>query len=336
MDAETKDILLAKALAGEASDAERAALEAWLAAEPGARAGWEEMQRLWQGTDEVLATAPRFDAGAAWEKVAAQTTHPEKAPLGLPLPATRAKRISLPAWTRYAVAAAAVLLIGLFVLKPFGGKGGMQTIVAEYDNTPVVLADGSKVALRAGSRLTHPKKFSGSTRGVTLEGEGFFEVARDEQHPFIIDAGAADVTVLGTSFSVQSGKAQTVVTVATGKVMVAGEGSAQVILTPGQRGTVGSGLAKKEMARGTNHLFWKTGVLEYNAVPLADVVAEMNRLLSPNTIALDASLPSAQRTQAVTIRFEGQPVQEMLSELCAITGLRLQKRGAADYLVTGK
>lgn len=336
MDAETKDILLAKVLAGEASDAEQAALEAWLVANPSARAEWEEMEWLWQGTEEVLAAAPPFDAVSAWEKVAAQTTRADNGPLEIPLSVTRTNRIALPAWTRYAVGAAAVLLIGLFILKPFGENSGMQTVVAKYDNTPVVLADGSKVALRAGSRLMHPKEFRGGTRAVVLEGEGFFEVMRDERYPFIIDAGAADVTVLGTSFSVQTGKAQTVVTVATGKVKVADDGATQVILTPGQRGTVGSGQAKKELARGSNHLFWKTGVLEYNATPLTGVAAEMNRLLSPNTITLDASLTAAQRSQAVTIRFEGQAVQEMLSELCMVTGLRLEKRGATDYFITGK
>lgn len=336
MDNETKYILLAKVLTGEASDAERADVDAWLASDPGARAEWEEMQQLWQGADEIIATAPRFNAEAAWEKVSAQTTRAAHQPLEIPLPVQRTKRIALPTWTHYAVAAVAVLLIGLFILKPFGGSGDMQTIVAQADNTPVMLADGSKVSLRAGSKLTHPEKFNGDTRGVTLEGEGFFEVTRDEQHPFIISAGAADVTVLGTSFDVQTGEAQTVVTVATGKVKVADKGTASVILTPGQRGTVGSGKAKSELAANANYLFWKTGVLEYNATPLTDVVAEMNRLLSPATVTLDASLTPAQRAQTVTNRFEGQTAQEMLSELCTITGLRLQKRSATDYLVTGK
>jgi ferric-dicitrate binding protein FerR (iron transport regulator) len=296
------------------------------------------MQQLWTGADEVLASAPRFNAEAAWEKVSVQTAGAARTPIEIPLPIERAKRIALPTWTRYALAAAAVLLVGLFILKPLDGRNSeLQTVVAEYDNTPVMLADGSKVSLRAGSRLSHPAKFSGTTRGVTLEGEGFFEVTRDEQHAFVVNAGAADVTVLGTSFSVQSGKAQTVVTVATGKVKVADKGSAQVVLTPGQRGTVGSGKATKELARGSNHLFWKTGVLEYNATALADVVSEMNRLLAPNTIALDPSLTAAQRTQTINnIRFEGQSVEDMLSELCVIAGLRLEKRGTTDYLVTGK
>jgi transmembrane sensor len=337
MDDEKKYITLAKVLAGEASDEERAELDAWLASGPEARAEWEDMQQLWMGADEVLDTAPRFNAEAAWEKVSVQTASAPRTPIEIPLPAASTKRIALPSWTRYAMAAAAVLLIGLFILKPFsGGSDELQTIVAEYDNTPVMLADGSKVSLRAGSRLSHPEKFSGSTRGVTLEGEGFFEVTRDEQHAFIVNAGAADVTVLGTSFSVQSEKTQTVVIVSTGKVKVADKGSAQVVLTPGQRGTVGSGRAKKELVRSSNHLFWKTGVLEYNATPLADVVSEMNRLLAPNTIILDPSLTAAQRAQTINIRFDGQSVQDMLSELCVIAGLRLEKRGTTDYLVTGK
>lgn len=336
MDAETKDILLAKALAGEASATEQAALEAWLASEPGARTEWEEMQRLWTGADELLATTPRFNAGAAWDKVSAQTVKatPHKA-LKIPLStAPRARRITLPKWWRYA-AMAAVLLVSILLMKPAQGEKMLIT-VGKYDRHTVALADGSQVVLRKGTRLKHPRQFSGNNRRVSLDGEAFFEVTRDHERPFIINTDAAFVTVLGTSFNVQSGKAQTVVTVATGKVEVMGKPSESVVLAPGQRGTVGGGQVKKELALGGNHLFWKTGVLEYNAVPLTDVVAEMSRLLSPNNIMLDNSLTTVQRTQAVTIRFGGQPVEEMLSELCTITGLRLQKQGETAYFITGK
>jgi hypothetical protein len=66
------------------------------------------------------------------------------------------------------------------------------------------LADGSKVILNAGSQLKFPDKFSGKTREVYLEGEAFFDVAKNPEIPFIIHTGKMNIKVLGTEFNVKS------------------------------------------------------------------------------------------------------------------------------------
>ena len=64
----------------------------------------------------------------------------------------------------------------------------------------LILADGSKVYLNSESRLRFPTRFEGKERRVYLEGEGYFEVAKDTTKPFIVEAKEVDVRVLGTSF----------------------------------------------------------------------------------------------------------------------------------------
>ena len=66
------------------------------------------------------------------------------------------------------------------------------------------LTDGTTIYLAQNSTLTYPKRFAGKSRRVTLNGEAFFEVAKNAKKPFIIDTKAASVKVLGTSFNLKS------------------------------------------------------------------------------------------------------------------------------------
>jgi transmembrane sensor len=69
----------------------------------------------------------------------------------------------------------------------------------------IELPDGSKVWLNAASKLKFPTHFIGQDyRTVELEGEAYFEVAKDKQHPFIVRSAQQEITVLGTHFNVSS------------------------------------------------------------------------------------------------------------------------------------
>ena len=68
------------------------------------------------------------------------------------------------------------------------------------------LADGTLVTLNALSTLTYPKNFTGKTREVFLNGEAFFDVAKDHSHPFIVHTNQSDIQVLGTAFDIKSYK----------------------------------------------------------------------------------------------------------------------------------
>lgn len=68
----------------------------------------------------------------------------------------------------------------------------------------LVLSDGSRVYLNSMSKLVFPVRFNGKSREVTLEGEAFFEVAKDKSRPFIVSIRGMKVEVLGTSFNIKS------------------------------------------------------------------------------------------------------------------------------------
>lgn len=84
-------------------------------------------------------------------------------------------------------------------------KAAIRHIYVPYGKTTgVVLPDGTKVKLNAGSTFSYPEAFSKATREVNLEGEGFFEVTKNAKKPFLVHTNTITVKVLGTVFNVKA------------------------------------------------------------------------------------------------------------------------------------
>jgi len=96
------------------------------------------------------------------------------------------------------------------------------------------LADGSTIRLNAGSRFVFPKQFKNTVRTVELKGEAYFEVARDENRPFIIKTGDINTYVLGTSFNLRHYEAEEFIEVAlvSGNVKVIDVQGNETLLNP--------------------------------------------------------------------------------------------------------
>ena len=82
------------------------------------------------------------------------------------------------------------------------------------------LSDGTKVWLNSDSELRFPITFVGDRRSVEIEGEAYFEVAKDEGKPFHVLANGVDIKVLGTSFNVMAYRGHTITTLVEGKVVM--------------------------------------------------------------------------------------------------------------------
>ncbi|GJM29034.1 MAG: anti-sigma factor [Cyclobacteriaceae bacterium] len=128
--------------------------------------------------------------------------------------------------------------------------------------------DGTIVKLFAGSTIRFPEHFSGESREVYLEGEGFFEVKADPGRPFIVKTNSLLTTALGTSFNVRtyenSGKCD--VSLVTGKVKVENLESStgtlnQVILMPGEEAVLENGTVLKQPFNEEEKVSWKDGYI---------------------------------------------------------------------------
>lgn len=107
----------------------------------------------------------------------------------------------------YSVVASLLLIIGVSVLMYKNTRElpvlTRFVVTSGIQNTQLVtLPDGSTVVIGPKSKLTYPATFAENNRIVELEGQGFFEVSKDQSKPFIVRTKEMDVTALGTSFEV--------------------------------------------------------------------------------------------------------------------------------------
>lgn len=114
-----------------------------------------------------------------------------------------------------------------------------MVMVATSDQVKnLLLPDGTKVWLNRNTTLKYPQNFVGDNRQVYLEGEGYFEVRKNREKPFIVQSSAMQVEVLGTVFNFKTGKdgRKVAATLLSGSVKVKGNhGEGMIVLSPGQQ-----------------------------------------------------------------------------------------------------
>ncbi len=147
----------------------------------------------------------------------------------------------------------------------------------------IQLPDGSKVKLNAGSKLIAPDQFIGDYREVKLEGEAFFEVIEDKDHPFIITTTDLEVRVLGTAFNVSAYPDEEKITVAVdrGKVSVSSirDRESGFIIEENEMATrhiSSNGLIKTSFDR-KEILSWKDKILYFENASFDQVIRTLQR-----------------------------------------------------------
>ncbi len=144
----------------------------------------------------------------------------------------------------------------------------------------LILSDGSRVWLNAESVLRYPVKFCSGTREVYLEGEAYFEVASDKEHPFIVHMGQKSVNVLGTVFNVSAYPSDSYwhVTLVSGKVGVNSE-EESFLLNPDQQYFENVRTGEKEVRKVEvdQYLSWRTGKIVFRGERLEDIIQKLER-----------------------------------------------------------
>ena len=167
------------------------------------------------------------------------------------------------------------------------GKG---VVTEEYNKltTPIggeyslVLSDGTKVFLNADSELKYPVEFSDGKRIVDLKGEAYFEVHKDSLRPFVVRVNGAEVTVLGTSFNVNTygDDGQIYTTLVNGSVRVSSVKNGQAeVLKPGMQSVmdVQSGQLTVREVDVEPYVAWREGRFVFRAMTLDLIMRQLQR-----------------------------------------------------------
>lgn len=194
---------------------------------------------------------------------------------------------------------AAVLLAGFFVAVAAvkWHDAGTDTVAMQELLVPsgqharLLLSDGSKVWVNAGSRLRYPSHFDGERR-IELQGEALFDVAKDSLRPFIVSAGGMAVKVLGTKFDVRAYADKSFsVSLLRGLVRVyrEGTGEAGVILHPNERFTMAGGQYVVD-AGSEDVAAWTNGIIVFRSTRMADIVKELQSMYNVRITVRDRSI----------------------------------------------
>lgn len=248
-----------------------------------------------------------------------------------------ARRRAWPGFRGYRAAALWLLVVctaGLYFVHEKRGKNlfGKPATTQDYEldfrknvsgkPMTVLLDDGSVVVLENKSTLRFFRKNGNRNRTVFLEGQAFFDVARDPAHPFLVYSGSTVTRVLGTSFRIESGSGKVLVAVKTGKVSVAkienGRMESSVFLHPNEQVSVSEKFEKSIVSdpqRVTNGPDKQE--LSFDEAAISEVFHALERNYGIRIVFDEARLSACR----ITTQFADETLRQRLAAICEVTGL---------------
>lgn len=232
-----------------------------------------------------------------------------------------------------AMAASLVAMAGAGALTLYMERAPvLATNVGEQHST--TLDDGSRIALNTDSRLT--VHFARKERRVTLDhGEAMFDVAHDAARPFIVTVGNEQIRALGTAFVIRKDGDDVRVTLLRGRVEVTRDGAAPTLLAvlqPGDRLSGGpADTPKLDRPALDSVTAWRRGEILFDATPLSDAVAEVNRYDHVHVVVDEPGL----RALRISGVFNTDDATEFAAAVAQLHGLKVHRQ-AETLLLTSR
>lgn len=262
--------LIYKYLSGNASDAEVQSLEAWVLADSKNKKEFIAFKKAWilSGMKEDQST---INVEQLWKETSGKVFSEAKTVSLKP-------RQSRRTWLSIAATISLLLVAAFWFFQTKGTTPMVVKALNEIENFN--LPDGSKITLNQSSTLSYTFLENDKKRKVDLKGDAFFEVARDEQNPFIINTEGIEVEVLGTSFYVDGREQEDaiVVIVQSGSVAVR-YGSKETVLKNNEKAIFRKNTQTLEKVQNedANYKSIQTNILTFENSKLEEVVFALNR-----------------------------------------------------------
>lgn len=195
-------------------------------------------------------------------------------------------------WYRtWSVAAVAIVLLGLITVTAYWqGSRQIQSnfsdIVVEAplgSKTKLTLPDGSTVWLNAGSKMVYSQGFGVSDRRLAFQGEGYFEVEKNDEMPFLVQTHDVNVTVVGTKFNFRNypEDEEAVVELLEGKVALENQLKEEAVryLSPNEKMVLHKATGEMDItsAKVKEATLWTENILLFDEDLLPDIVRELER-----------------------------------------------------------
>lgn len=238
--------------------------------------------------------------------------------------------------------AAVILIVVLPIAGYWSGKETVKSTFADMvveaplgAQTRLSLPDGTSVWLNAGSKITYSQGFGMDDRKLSLEGEGYFEVERNEKIPFEIMTPEVSLRVLGTKFNFRNypDDKEVAVSLLEGSVMLHNEMKmmSDMVLRPDERMTLDkrTGEMRKSRADVENSMLWTRDELFFDEELLEDIAKKLTRSYDVRIEVADSL--KGKRFYG-SFRILGNTVEEVL-EAIASTGQMRYKLINGKYIL---
>ncbi len=310
-----------KYLAGEASEAEVKEIYNWIELSPENREEFIIYKKIW-----VLTSIPEKGMDEGWS----------------PSIITQSPRKPSQLLRKYISYAASILVIfGLgMVLQHWISSSKLKNLTYLADTkievpkgqmSKIILPDGTRVQLNSESKLIYSSAFQSGNRTVTLEGEAFFDVAKDVNHSFVIKTPLLDFKVYGTKFNVEAYSNNEVnTTLVEGSLGVIGKrGNELARLVPGENANFKKGSADLIVENVDTQLFtsWKDGIVTFRNEKLKDIARKIERWYNVQIIINNEKL--GEEVYMGTI-MKNKPIDQLLEVFRLTSSLEYRIVSRAD------
>lgn len=320
-------LLVCRKFSGEASDAELKELDLLLSTDPDFSQQYKLLSQHWEQHDSPNEIFVEDALQKTLHRLNLPVNDIYERPTNI-----RSKFLSFSAMA-VAACAAVTVIVALFFTNQFKQKE-LPARLASFEKkqnskgikSTIQLADGSKIWLNADSKIQYPALFEGNTREVYLDGEAFFEVAKNPKKPFIIHLANGTVRVLGTSFNIRAyDNEKTVETsVATGKVAFIpkyrndGKKQDTVFLTTNNKVsyTYSAEKINVEPTIATDDKAWTEGKMIFKAMSLLDIATELERNFGKKVVFTD----DIAKEYILTGSFQNNSLEEVMFYLSKTKG----------------
>jgi ferric-dicitrate binding protein FerR (iron transport regulator) len=240
--------------------------------------------------------------------------------------------------------AAAVVLLVLSVhfyhlhydRKPFVAASEVSLFVPAGQRLCLTLGDGTLVWLNARSRLTYPAAFTGGERRVSIEGEAYFEVAKNEAMPFIVSSRDVEIKVLGTDFNVCSYPEENLVRVSLleGSLLVYDKYSPDKNMTLRPREELvfqENGMIRREIPN-SDCFLWKDGIYSFEEETLGNIFRKLELYYD---ITVDVRSPEILEWK-YTVKFRQRDGIDEIMRLLSRIHLNIRKDNDNNKIIISK
>lgn len=310
-------------------------LKTWIAASA-------ENQQYFIRQREIWFSAVSRETASVYDKDKAFENFRNRVESQKEIQSTSRRGFSLSALWRYAAVVAIIIAVGC--ISYWQGEVNVKDTFADISveaplgsKTKLYLPDGTLVWLNAGSRMTYSQGFGVDNRKVELEGEGYFEVKRNEKIPFFVKTKDLQLQVLGTKFNFRDYPEdhEVVVSLLEGKVGLNNllREEKEAVLSPDERAVLNkaNGFLTVESVTASNASQWTDGYLFFDEELLPDIAKELERSYNVKIHIANDSLK--------TFRFYGnfvrreQNIQEVLEALASTEKMqyKIEERNITIY-----